>query len=33
MSPLPPPTVSQLLMAWKNGDQDALTQLTPMIYW
>src|SRR5262247_1174690 len=27
-----PPTITQLLMAWNQGDQDALEQLTPLVY-
>jgi RNA polymerase sigma-70 factor, ECF subfamily len=26
------PNITQLLVAWKHGDQDALAQLTPMVY-
>ena len=26
------PNITQLLVAWKQGDQDALAQLTPMVY-
>ncbi len=28
----PPPDVSQLLLAWRNGDQQALDQLMPLVY-
>lgn len=27
-----PPTITQLLVAWKQGDQQALDQLTPLVY-
>ena len=27
-----PPTITQLLVAWNQGDQDALDQLTPLVY-
>ncbi len=27
-----PPNITQLLMAWNQGDQDALAQLTPLVY-
>lgn len=27
-----PPNITQLLAAWKQGDQDALAQLTPLVY-
>ena len=27
-----PPTITQLLMQWSNGDQQALEQLTPLVY-
>jgi RNA polymerase sigma factor (TIGR02999 family) len=27
-----PPTITQLLVEWSNGDQNALDQLTPMVY-
>ena len=27
-----PPTITQLLVAWKQGDQGALEQLTPLVY-
>lgn len=27
-----PPNITQLLIAWKEGDQEALTQLTPLVY-
>lgn len=27
-----PPTITQLLVAWHEGDQDALAQLTPLVY-
>lgn len=26
------PTITQLLVAWHEGDQDALAQLTPLVY-
>jgi RNA polymerase sigma-70 factor (ECF subfamily) len=26
------PTITQLLVAWNQGDQDALAQLTPLVY-
>jgi RNA polymerase sigma-70 factor, ECF subfamily len=26
------PNITELLVAWKQGDQDALAQLTPMVY-
>ncbi len=26
------PNITQLLVAWNHGDQDALTQLTPLVY-
>lgn len=32
MSHSSPPTITQLLVAWNHGDQDALDQLTPMVY-
>ncbi len=32
MSSSSPPTISHLLVAWNQGDQDALEQLTPMVY-
>jgi len=27
-----PPTITQLLVGWSNGDQEALAQLTPLVY-
>lgn len=27
-----PPNITQLLVAWNHGDQEALAQLTPMVY-
>ncbi len=27
-----PPNITQLLVAWNHGDQDALAQLTPLVY-
>ncbi len=27
-----PPNITQLLIAWKQGDQQALAQLTPLVY-
>ena len=27
-----PPNITQLLVAWNEGDQDALAQLTPLVY-
>ena len=27
-----PPNITQLLVAWKQGDQEALDQLTPLVY-
>ena len=27
-----PPTITQLLVAWNQGDQSALEQLTPLVY-
>jgi RNA polymerase sigma factor (TIGR02999 family) len=27
-----PPTITQLLVQWSNGDQQALDQLTPLVY-
>jgi RNA polymerase sigma factor (TIGR02999 family) len=27
-----PPNITQLLVAWNQGDQDALEQLTPLVY-
>jgi len=27
-----PPSITQLLVAWNQGDQDALAQLTPLVY-
>ena len=27
-----PPNITQLLVAWKEGDQEALAQLTPLVY-
>jgi len=27
-----PPNITQLLVAWKQGDQEALAQLTPLVY-
>ena len=32
MSRSSPPTITQLLVAWKKGDQQALDQLTPLVY-
>jgi RNA polymerase sigma-70 factor (ECF subfamily) len=32
MSPSSPPTITQLLVAWNQGDQSALDQLTPLVY-
>jgi RNA polymerase sigma factor (TIGR02999 family) len=32
MGASPPPTITQLLVAWNQGDQDALAQLTPLVY-
>ena len=27
-----PPNITQLLVAWNQGDQEALAQLTPLVY-
>jgi len=32
MEPPTPPSITQLLVAWHQGDQDALAQLTPLVY-
>ena len=32
MSPSDRPNITQLLVAWNQGDQDALAQLTPLVY-
>src|ERR1700759_2408334 len=32
MAPSTTPNITQLLVAWKQGDQDALAQLTPLVY-
>jgi len=32
MTPTSPPTITQLLVAWNQGDQSALEQLTPLVY-
>ncbi len=32
MSSSSPPTITQLLVAWNQGDQQALEQLTPLVY-
>lgn len=32
MEPPAPPSITQLLVAWHQGDQDALAQLTPLVY-
>ncbi|HXG93889.1 MAG TPA: sigma-70 family RNA polymerase sigma factor [Blastocatellia bacterium] len=32
MAPSAAPNITQLLIAWNNGDQDALAQLTPLVY-
>ena len=32
MDPTSPQEVTQLLLAWSNGDQTALEQLTPLVY-
>jgi len=32
MTPTSPPTITQLLVAWNQGDQNALEQLTPLVY-
>jgi RNA polymerase sigma-70 factor, ECF subfamily len=32
MSSSSPPTITQLLVAWNQGDQNALDQLTPLVY-
>lgn len=32
MAPPTPPNITQLLVAWKQGDQAALEQLTPLVY-
>lgn len=32
MSSSSPPTITQLLVAWNQGDQQALDQLTPLVY-
>lgn len=32
MTPTSPPTITQLLAAWNQGDQSALDQLTPLVY-
>jgi RNA polymerase sigma-70 factor, ECF subfamily len=32
MSSSSPPTITQLLVAWNQGDQTALDQLTPLVY-
>jgi RNA polymerase sigma factor (TIGR02999 family) len=32
MNPLPRGDITQLLIAWSNGDRDALNRLTPLVY-
>ncbi|HET8674649.1 MAG TPA: sigma-70 family RNA polymerase sigma factor [Blastocatellia bacterium] len=32
MSPSTTPNITQLLVAWNQGDQDALAKLTPLVY-
>jgi RNA polymerase sigma factor (TIGR02999 family) len=32
MTPPATPNITQLLIAWNRGDQDALAQLTPLVY-
>ncbi len=32
MNDSPTPNITQLLVAWKQGDQDALAQVTPLVY-
>ncbi|HWQ31685.1 MAG TPA: sigma-70 family RNA polymerase sigma factor [Blastocatellia bacterium] len=32
MEPTTPPSITELLVAWKQGDQSALEQLTPLVY-
>ena len=32
MAPSDRPNITQLLVAWNQGDQDALAQLTPLVY-
>ncbi len=32
MEPATPPNITQLLVAWNQGDQTALEQLTPLVY-
>ena len=32
MNDSPTPNITQLLVAWNHGDQDALAQLTPLVY-
>ena len=32
MAPPTTPNITQLLVAWNQGDQDALAQLTPLVY-
>ncbi|MBL8208006.1 MAG: sigma-70 family RNA polymerase sigma factor [Blastocatellia bacterium] len=32
MESLTPPNITQLLVAWNHGDQNALEQLTPLVY-
>ncbi|MBL8208805.1 MAG: sigma-70 family RNA polymerase sigma factor [Blastocatellia bacterium] len=32
MTPTSPPTITQLLVAWNQGDPGALEQLTPLVY-
>jgi RNA polymerase sigma-70 factor, ECF subfamily len=32
MEPATPPSITQLLVAWNQGDQEALAQLTPLVY-
>ncbi len=32
MSPSATPNITQLLVAWNQGDQEALAQLTPLVY-
>ncbi len=32
MAPSATPNITQLLVAWNQGDQDALAQLTPLVY-
>ena len=32
MAPSTTPNITQLLVAWNQGDQDALAQLTPLVY-